>query len=106
MTLINRVSNYLIRWMVQRYDFSLQREVRDIYRGSTIFSQTALNAVSNRIKGTTCTILVFKYQKTTTVLYILLTCVLGLSKMFPRMFKSREISHFNRVLASPANNVI
>ncbi len=55
-----------------------------------MFSQTALNAVSNRIKGTTCTIFGFKYQKTTTVLYILLTCVLGLSKMFPRMFKSRD----------------
>jgi len=36
--LINRVSNYLIRWMVRRSDFSLKREVRDINEGSTMFS--------------------------------------------------------------------
>lgn len=36
--LINRVSNYLIRWMLRRSDFSLKREVRDINEGSIMFS--------------------------------------------------------------------
>jgi len=48
-------------------------------------------------KGAACKIFRFKYPKTTrTMLYILLTCVLTLSQMFPTMFKSREISHFNQ----------
>jgi len=52
-----------------------------------------------------------KYPKATrTMLYILLTCVLTLSQMFPRMFKSREIINFNqdteRIRASPINDII
>ncbi len=52
-----------------------------------------------------------KYPKITrTVLYILLTCVLTLSQMFRRIFKTREIAILNSgsslFIASPANDVI
>ena len=62
-------------------------------------------------KGTICKTYGLKYPKTTrTMLYILLTCVVTLFQMFPRMFKSREISNFNqdtdRVHASPINDII
>jgi len=44
------------------------------------------------------------------MLYILLTCVLTLSQMFPTIFKSREISNFNQdmnhLIALPVTDVI
>lgn len=44
-----------------------------------------------------CKIFAFKYPKTTsTVLYILFTCLNTLSQMFPTVFKSREIRTFNQ----------
>lgn len=40
-------------------------------------------------------VILIKYPKTTiTLLYILLFCLLSLSQMFLRMFKSREIINF------------
>ncbi len=56
-------------------------------------------------------IFLLKYPKTTrTVLYILLTCVLTLSQTFQRMYNPEKYpiltSDTDRVLASPANEVI
>jgi len=67
--------------------------------------------ICNQLKAQICRIFQLKYPKTTrTMLYILLTCVLTLSQMFLRMFKSREISNFNqdteRVRVSPINDII